>query len=53
MTLNTAIFLNAILDLGIVLVLSATMLIPFTFDRRKDGAAIYSFAAPLPRELAA
>jgi hypothetical protein len=53
MTLHTAILLNGILDLGIVLALAATMLIPFTLDRRKDEAAVYAFAAPLPEELAA
>jgi hypothetical protein len=53
MTLHTAILLNAILDLGIVLALAATMLVPFTLDRRKDEAAVYDFAAPLPLDLAA
>ena len=53
MTLDTAIILNAILDLGIVLAVAATMIAPFTFDRRKDEATIYAFAAPLPEELAA
>jgi hypothetical protein len=53
MTLHTAIFLNAILDLGIVLALTATMMIPSMLDRRRDGAAVYAFAAPLPEELAA
>jgi hypothetical protein len=54
MTLDTAIILNAILDLGVVLAVAATMLIPFTLDRRrKDEATVYAFAAPLPAELAA
>ena len=53
MSLQTVIVLNAILDLGIVLALAATMLIPFTLDRRKDEAAVYAFAAPLPEDLAA
>ncbi|HJQ75283.1 MAG TPA: hypothetical protein VJ814_10365 [Gaiellaceae bacterium] len=53
MTLHTAILVNGILDLGIVLAVAATMLFPFTLDRRRDEAAIYSFAAPLPEELAA
>ncbi|HKC78414.1 MAG TPA: hypothetical protein VKB70_08530 [Gaiellaceae bacterium] len=53
MTLHTAILLNGILDLGIVLALTATMLIPFTLDRPKDEAAVYAFAARLPEELAA
>jgi hypothetical protein len=54
MTLHTAIFLNAILDLGIVLALTAaTMMIPPMLDRRQDEAAVYAFAAPLPEELAA
>ena len=53
MTLDTAIILNAILDLGIVLAVAATMLVPFTLDRRKDEGTVYAFAAPLPEELAA
>ena len=53
MSLNTAIFLNSILDLGVVLAVAAIMLVPATFDRRKDEAATFSFAAPLPEDLAA
>jgi hypothetical protein len=53
MNFDTAIILNAILDLGIVLAVAATMLVPFTLDRRKDEATVYAFAAPLPEELAA
>jgi hypothetical protein len=53
MTLHTAIVLNGILDLGIVLALTATMLIPFTLDRRRHEAHLYAFATPLPQELAA
>jgi hypothetical protein len=53
MTLHTAILLNAILDLGVVLAVAATMLIPFTLDRRKGEATVYAFAAPLPTDLAA
>jgi hypothetical protein len=53
MTLHTAILVNGILDLGIVLAVAAIMLIPFTLDRRKDDAAVYAFAAPLPEDLAA
>lgn len=53
MSINTAILLNGIVDLGVVLALAATMLVPFTFDRRKDDAAVYGFAAPLPEDLAA
>jgi len=52
MSLNTAIFLNGILDLGIVLALAAIMRVPFMLDRREDEAAICSFAAPLRREAA-
>jgi len=51
--MNTVILLNAILDLAIVLAVAATMLVPFTLDRRKDDAAVYAFASPLPDELAA
>jgi len=53
MSLDTAIFLNGILDLGVVLAVAAIMRGPFTLDRRKDEAAIYSFAAPLSEDLAA
>jgi hypothetical protein len=53
MSINTAILINGILDLGVVLAVAATMLVPFTLDRRKDDAAVYSFAAPLPEDLAA
>ena len=53
MSINTAILVNGILDLGIVLAVAATMLVPFTLDRRKDEAALYAFATPLPDDLAA
>jgi hypothetical protein len=53
MTLHTAILINALLDLAVVLAVAATMLVPFTLDRRKDDAAVYAFAAPLPEDLAA
>jgi hypothetical protein len=53
MTLHTAILINGILDLGIVLAVAAVMLFPFSLDRRKDEGAVYAFAAPLPEDLAA
>ena len=53
MTLHTAILINGILDLGVVLAVAAIMLVPFTLDRRQDEAAIFSFAAPLSEDLAA
>jgi hypothetical protein len=53
MSLTHTIFLNAILDLGIILGLAAMMAVPFTLDRRRDEASVYAFAAPLPDELAA
>lgn len=53
MTLHTAILVNTFLDLGIVLAVAATMLVPFALDRRRQEAAVYAFAAPLPEELAA
>jgi hypothetical protein len=54
MSLHSAILLNAILDLGVVVAVAATMLIPFSLDRpRRREAAFYAFAAPLPEELAA
>jgi hypothetical protein len=53
MSINTAILLNGVLDLGVVLAVAATMLIPFTLDRRKKDAAVHAFAAPLREDLAA
>ena len=53
MTLHTAIVLNAVLDLAIVLALAAVAAFPFTLDRRREKASLYAFAAPLPDELAA
>jgi len=53
MTLHTAILFNAILDLGVVLAVTVAMLVPFLLDRHEHEAAVYSFAAPLPDELAA
>jgi hypothetical protein len=53
MSLTTAIFLNGILDLFVVLAVAAIMSVPFKLDRRKDETAIYAFAAPLPEDLAA
>ena len=53
MTLTTAIFLNGILDLGVVFAVAAIMSVPFKLDRHKDEAAIYAFAAPIPEDLAA
>jgi len=46
MSINTAILVNGILDLGIVLAVAATMLVPFTLDRRKDEAALYALQRP-------
>ena len=53
MSINTAILINGILDLGIVLAVAATMLFPLTLDRRKESAAVYAFSSPLPEDLAA
>jgi hypothetical protein len=53
MSMNTVILLNASLDLGIVLAVAATMLVPFMLDRRKDDPAVYAFATTLPEDLAA
>jgi hypothetical protein len=53
MTLHTAIFINAVLDLCVIFAVAATMLFPLTLDRSEDEAAIYSFAADLPEDLAA
>jgi hypothetical protein len=54
MSINTAILLNGVLDLGVVLAVAATtMLIPFTLDHRKKDAAVDAFAAPLREDLAA
>ena len=53
MSLTTAIFLNGILDLGVVLAVAAIMHMPFRLDRRKHKASVHAFATPLPVELAA
>jgi quercetin dioxygenase-like cupin family protein len=53
MSINHIILLNGILDLGVVLAVAATMLIPFMVDRRRHDAALYAFAAPLREDLAA
>ena len=53
MSLNTAIFLIAILDLGAVLAVAAIMHVPFRLHRRQHEAAVYSIAAPLSEDLAA
>jgi hypothetical protein len=53
MSLSTAILINGILDLGVVLAVAAIMLVPFAVDRGKDEASVYAFAAPLPHHLAA
>jgi hypothetical protein len=53
MSLGTAIFLNGILDLGVVLAVAMIMRAPFTLDRSRDEAALYRFAAPLSEDLAA
>jgi hypothetical protein len=53
MSLNTAILLNAILDFGVVVAVAAAMFLPFTLDRPESEARLYSFATPLPEELAA
>ena len=53
MSINTVILINGILDLGVILAVAATMLVPFTLDRRSVEPTVYSFAAPLPDDLAA
>jgi hypothetical protein len=53
MSLQTVIVLNAILDLGVILAVATTMLVPFLLDRRKDDATVYAFAARLSEDLAA
>ena len=53
MSLHTAILINGILDLCVVVAVTATMLVPYTLDRRRHEAAVYAFAAPLPEDLAA
>jgi hypothetical protein len=53
MTLHAIIILNAILDLGVILAVAAVMAVPFTLDRRREQATVYSLASPLPDELAA
>jgi hypothetical protein len=53
MSITTAILINGILDLGVVLAVAAVMLVPFRLDRRKHEAALYTFAALLPEDIAA
>jgi hypothetical protein len=53
MSIHTAILTTAILDLGVVLAVAATMLVPFMLDRRRPDATVYAFATPLPEDLAA
>jgi hypothetical protein len=53
MSLNTAMIVNAILDLGVMFALGAIMLVPFTLDRREDDANVSAHASPLPEDLAA
>lgn len=53
MSFTTIVLLNALLDLGIVAAVAAIMHVPFRLDRRRTEATVYSFAAPLPEELAA
>jgi hypothetical protein len=53
MSLNTAILINGILDLGVVLAVAAAMRAPHTLDRPQSEAAVYSFASDLPEDLSA
>jgi hypothetical protein len=53
MSLSTAILVNGILDVAVVLAVAAIMLAPFSLDRSKDEARVYSFATDLPEDLAA
>jgi hypothetical protein len=53
MTLHTAILINSVFDLGIVLAVAAVMYVPSMLDSRKHEAALYAFAAPLSEDLAA
>jgi hypothetical protein len=53
MSLTTAILINSILDLAVVLAVAAIMFLPHTLDRRKRQASIYEFTAPLPEDIAA
>jgi hypothetical protein len=53
LSLHTVIILNAMLGVGIVLAVGATMLVPFTLDRSKDDANVSALASPPPEDLAA
>ena len=53
MSLSTAILINGVLDLGVLLAVAAIMRAPFTLDRPQSEAAVYSFASDLPADLAA
>jgi hypothetical protein len=53
MSLNTAILLIALLDLGVVLAVAAIMFAPYLLDRQKDDAIVTALEAPEPLDLAA
>ena len=53
MSLSTAILINGVLDLGVLLAVAAIMRAPFKLDRPQSEAAVYSFASDLPEDLAA
>ena len=53
MSLNTAILLNAVLDLGVVSAAAASMWLLFHARSSDRRATLYSFAAPLSEDLAA
>jgi hypothetical protein len=53
MSLDTAIILNAVRSLGVVLALAVIMRLPFTFDRREREASTSALASPPAEDLAA
>jgi hypothetical protein len=48
MSIHTAILLNGIVDLGVVLAVAATMLIPFTLDRVHSVLSAHTQQYPMP-----
>lgn len=53
MSLSATMILNCVLGLGVVLALTAVMVVPFRFDRRKDDATVSALASVPSEDLAA
>lgn len=48
MSIHTAILLNGIVDLGVVLVVATVMLVPFTLDRLHSVLSAHTQRYPMP-----